>query len=485
MASRGNIGISRLHRVADLELDCPSMQAAAIMPEQPMISHGVTHRLIRWVCLLVFLLACSVPGSIAYAQDERVTVRIDGRAVMRVGPVDDLEAVDRARRIERRIATLLENPEAIALPVIEPPPTDDPEDTRERVITVSGVEIVTVTEADAEDNLTTVSALAMQWAQALSDTLQFAVERRQTGWGGVFVANVRGAIENAFGQLLESLSTIIPGALAALLVIALFWLAATAVRWLVVATLCRLSTEPTIQNLIKQIAYYAVWVIGIIVAIDALGFDPEAVATGLGLTGLALGFALRDIISNFVSGLLILTLRPFRIGDQILVGDTEGSVERIELRATQILTYDGRRVLVPNGDVFTSIVTNNTASPMRRAGVELYIGYDVDLERALAIIHDAAQEAPGVLNDRPVVVLVREMGPDNILIEVRIWTDSRRADFLATMSAVRRSIVAALKEAGISLPDPSIRNLVPHHPDKWQAALGREELHDERLRSRS
>jgi small conductance mechanosensitive channel len=424
-----------------------------------------------WLLLLAVLaLLAPLPAA---AQDERVTVRVDGVAVLRVGPLGDVDAATRARRIEGRIAALLDSGAPIPPAVIEPPVGAGDEDT-ERVITVGGVPIVTVTQADAEDALLPSTAeLALQWTQAIDNALQQAAARRTTAWGR-FVAEVRGSVANAFGNIGESLITIVPRALASLLVIALFWLAATVVRWATTHTLCRLSTEPTLQNLIKQIAYYSVWVLGIIVAIDALGFDPQAVATGLGLTGLALGFALRDILSNFVGGLLILVMRPFKIGDQIIVGETEGSVERIELRATQILTYDGRRVLVPNADVFTSRVTNNTASPMRRAEVRLFLGYDVDLERAIEVIRSATKGTASVMVERPIVVLVRETGPDDIAIDVRFWTDSRRADFVATMSAVRRAIVTALKDAGIDLPDPHVRRVESQRDTESRAALSRE-----------
>ncbi len=428
-----------------------------------------------WLVALLVLIAGLLSPSVAHAQDERATVRIDGRALFRVGPIDGVDAESRARRIEQRISTLLQSPAAITPARIE---AEGPN----RQIIVSGVTVVTVTPEDAEDNLfEDVDALAEQWARTLNDALQRARERRQSPWG-VFVAEVRGSVENAFGNVFESLITIVPRALAALLVICLFWMVAHIVRWLVTNTLCRLLTERTLQNLIKQVAYYAVWVLGLVVAVDALGFDPQAVATGLGLTGLALGFALRDIISNFVSGLLILTMRPFRIGDQIIVGETEGNVERIELRATQILTYDGRRVLVPNADVFTSIVTNNTASPMRRADIHFHVSYDVDLQKVVSVVREAAQRAPGVLETPPVNVLVRELEPDGVMIEVRVWADSRRSDFLATMSAVRQAIVNAAKQAAINLPDPFVRNLVPRDPQQWRTALGTAEYKDEHVR---
>ena len=196
-------------------------------------------------------------------------------------------------------------------------------------------------------------------------------------------------------------------------------------------------------------------------ATSALGFDPQALATALGLTGVALGFALKDILSNFVSGILILMMRPFEIGDQIVVGETEGSVERIHLRATQIRTYDGRAVLVPNGEVFTSRVTNNTESPVRRGAVLVHLGYDADLPDTLERIREATSSARGVLSAPPVVVEVRELEKTNVVVEARYWADSRRTDFVSTASAVRKAIVTELRSQTPSVPGAAVRILEP------------------------
>ena len=423
----------------------------------------------RSVLLLALLIAltitCITPNSVG-AQDERVTVRLDGRAMFRVSAVENVDATARARQIERRMSRLLENPTAIAPPRIEPTP-----DSAQRVITIAGVPVVTVTKADAQDNLTTVDTLATQWSGAIATALTRASQRRLSPWGR-FVAEVQSSVETGFGRLGESTIAIIPRALAALLVIGLFWAIAALVRWLMRLIFRHIVEDLTVENLIKQVAYYVVWSLGFIVALDAFGFDPQAVATGLGLTGLALGFALKDILSNFISGILILVLRPFELGDQIVVGETEGNVERIELRATQLRTYDGRVVLVPNAEVFTSRITNNTAAPIRRSSVTLFIGYDSDLQTAVTVMTEAAQATEAVLKDPPVSVRIRELGQDDILVEVLFWTDSRRSDFVATTSAVRGAIVLAFKDAGIGLPDPDVRMLMLRHPDKWRTALG-------------
>lgn len=418
--------------------------------------------LVPW--LLAVALAVPLQAQVA---SDRVTVRVDGRPVLRVGPADSTSAAQRARRIERRITTLLESPRAVTRARIEPSGPS----RGGRMISVAGVPIVTVTPSDAEDNVATPDALAAQWARAIDVALARAAERRLSGWGR-FGAEVQASVGAAFSRMAESAIRIVPRVLAALLVLTLFWMLAAVVRRLLRAVFRRTIDDLTVENLVKQLAYYAIWALGLLLAVDALGFQPQTVVTGLGLTGLALGFALKDIISNFVSGVILLALRPFELGDQIVVGDTEGAVERIRLRATDIRTYDGRLVLVPNGELFTSRVTNNTASPIRRAVVTLPIGYDSDVPQALVVAREAVAGTAGVLSEPAPSVRVAELGMDELVLEARFWTDSRRSDYTATQAATREAIVAAFKRAGLGLPDPDVRLLIPRRVDRWREALG-------------
>ena len=423
--------------------------------------------LATWMLLAALIVLASPASAHAQPSSDRVTVRVDGRAVLRVGPVDSAPASERARRIERRIATLLESPRAVTRARVEP---SGPE-RRDRMISVAGVPVVTVTQADAEDNVATLDGLATQWARSIDLALARAAERRLSRWGR-FGAEVQASVSAAFSRLTESAIRLVPRVLAATLVLALFWMLAAGVRRLLRALFRRTIDDLTVENLVKQLAYYAIWALGFLLAVDALGFQPQTVVTGLGLTGLALGFALKDIISNFVSGVLLLALRPFELGDQIVVGDTEGAVERIRLRATDIRTYDGRLVLVPNADIFTSRVTNNTASPVRRAVVTLPLGYDSDVPHALVVAREAAASTSGVLAEPAPAVRVAELGPDDLVLEARFWTDSRRSDYTATQAGVRAEIVAAFKREKIGLPDPDARFVVPRRPDRWREALG-------------
>jgi small-conductance mechanosensitive channel len=154
--------------------------------------------------------------------------------------------------------------------------------------------------------------LAAEWASALGVALDQARASRLTPWRR-FAIEVRGSVVTAVTRLAESATRIIPRVLAAITVLGVFWAVAAGIRALLRVLFRRVISDLTVENLLKQVVYYLVWAIGILVAADALGFEPETVVTGLGLTSLALGFALKDIISNFVSGILILGLRPFQI----------------------------------------------------------------------------------------------------------------------------------------------------------------------------
>lgn len=417
--------------------------------------------ILAWLCLA--LLLCG--GPVMAQDDGRATVRLDGRTLFRVGAGEEDDAAARARRVEGRLAGLLG--EGTELPrAAEIRPRGDG-----LALVVSGVPVVVALPTDAEEAGLPLDQLAARWAGAVDTALARAAGRRLST-GARFVAEVQSSVLGAAARISESAVFVVPRAIAALLVILLFWGLARLVRFALRALFRRVVEDVTVESLVKQLAYYAVVALGLVIAADAFGFSPQTVVTGLGLTGLALGFALRDILSNFVSGILLLWLRPFQIGDQVQVGDAEGTVERIELRATLIRAYDGRVVLVPNAEVFTSRIVNNTADPVRRGTVALPLGYGEDLQRAVAALEAAARRAEGVLPERPVAVRVADLGASDITLEIAFWADSRRRAFNETASAVRAASVEALRAAGIGLPNPDLRLLTPQDPAAWSAALG-------------
>jgi len=263
-------------------------------------------------------------------------------------------------------------------------------------------------------------------------------------------------VSEALQRLIVAVVNVLPRIATAVVVLSVSWALATLVR-----RIARIGAayihDRSVRMLVIQLAYYLVWTVGFIVTLDALGVNLRDAVTALGLGSVAIGFALKDILSNLVSGVLILAMRSFEIGDQIVLGDTEGTVEQIELRATQIRTYDGRLVLVPNGEVFTSRITNNTASPVRRASVYVYLAYKEDVGRAFAAILEAVRTVPGVADTPAPSMRLRDFSQEGVQIEARFWTDSQRRNLMNTASAARVAILSALKSTGIQLPDPDQR----------------------------
>jgi small-conductance mechanosensitive channel len=412
-------------------------------------------------CAIV-LLWMILPAGLA-AQGAR-GVRLDGKVVIRVGPSGNETAEARAAQIESRLAPLVGRTGVAAEPTVR-----RGTDRTSRIVAIDGVDILTVSPDDAAVNAEDVDRLAASWAEQLGVAMQQARDQRRSA-GQRFFTQVRGNVRASLSRLLEGVAATLPRTLAALLVLALVWIVGTVVRRVNRTSLLQFVHNITLRNLVVEILYYTVWVIGFLVALDAMGFNPQTFVTGIGLTGVALGFALKDIVSNLVSGLLIQAIRPFEIGDEIVVGATEGRVDAIDLRATHIRAYDGRLVLVPNGEVFTSRVTNNTAAPLRRGSVDVRVGYREDVSNVLALLRDTAQNTPGVAADPPAYAQIGELNPADVQMEVRFWTDSRRADFITTSCNVRTAVLLALRGAGVKLPDGTV-GVAPREVDAWRRAL--------------
>ncbi len=175
----------------------------------------------------------------------------------------------------------------------------------------------------------------------------------------------------------------------------------------------------------------------------------------LGVGSVAVGFAFRNVLENFLAGFLLLLSEPFQISDQIIVGDFEGTVENIEARATTIRTYDGRRVVIPNASLFTEPVTVNTAFDKRRSEYSVGTGYGDDVGQAMMLILEAIKEMEGVCDDPAPDVLVAELADFSVNVRARWWTDARREDVLAVKSGVVAAIKSRLLENGVDLPFPT------------------------------
>lgn len=216
----------------------------------------------------------------------------------------------------------------------------------------------------------------------------------------------------------------------------------------------RVDMDPGPSRLVGRFFAFVVVVAGLVYTLNALGIAVGPVLGALGVGGLALAFALQDIIENLIAGLMLQTRRPFRIGDQVVVGGYEGTVEDISLRTTVLRTYDGRRVFVPSADVLKSGIENNTALDDRRTTLGIGVAYDTDLEVARETILTALEGVESVRSQPAAEAWVETFGGSSIDFAVRYWHAPPIRDVWKTRHEVAVAIKRAFDDAGIDIPFP-------------------------------
>lgn len=263
-------------------------------------------------------------------------------------------------------------------------------------------------------------------------------------------------IINSLRELLGSMVKILPAILAGLIVIMITRYAAQFLRNLSERVAKRAFDSQSLQSLVAKVTYVTTWIVGVLLAcvLAFPGLRLGDLIAALGLSSVAIGFAFQDIFKNFLSGILILIQQPFRINDQIIVGDYEGVVERIDIRTTKIRTYNGERVLVPNSEVFTSAVQVRTAYENRRTDLAVGVDYNTSLPKAKKILQNIITGVEGVLNyPEPEIDLVA-FGDSSIDLIVRYWTTPRQPTVRQVQTRAIIAIKQAFDEADISIPYP-------------------------------
>ena len=279
-------------------------------------------------------------------------------------------------------------------------------------------------------------------------------------------------VVNSLQELLGSTIKIIPAIIIALVIIMLTRYAAQFTRGIAEKVGKKTLQSKSLQLLLSKTAHLTTWIVGValacVVAFPGLRLG-DIIAT-LGLSSVAIGFAFQDIFKNFLSGILILIQRPFRIDDQIVVGDYEGTVERIDIRTTKIRTYDGERILMPNSEVFTSAVRVRTAFNQRRTDLAVGVDYNASLPEAKRILQKTIEKVEGVLAHKAPEIDLVGFGDSSIDFIVRYWTSPRQPQVRQVQTRAIMAIKAALDAANISIPYP-IRTLYYYNQDKYNDYL--------------
>ncbi|WP_231569801.1 mechanosensitive ion channel family protein [Hymenobacter sp. APR13] len=268
------------------------------------------------------------------------------------------------------------------------------------------------------------------------------LSRKLIGWGQEFIV-------------------MLPNLLIAALVLVATLYAARLVKRGVTTVFPRISHSAALRDLVATLSYVVVLLIGLFFVLEVLNLQKTVTSllAGVGIIGLALGFAFQDIAANFISGIILVLQRPFTVGDVIKTNDYTGLVERVSLRTTDLRQATGELVRVPNRKVFENALINFTINSFRRVDVECGVTYDADLDQVRSVALAAIREVPNLAPERQPDVMFTEFGESAIAFQVRFWVPfERQLDYVSAKSEAIVRIKRAFDAAGIVIPFP-IRTL--------------------------
>lgn len=260
----------------------------------------------------------------------------------------------------------------------------------------------------------------------------------------------------------ETAVSMFPNFIVAIIVLVIFYLIAKYIKYLLKKFFQKFYGQSAVINLFSNIVYLSVLTAGLFVALDILDLDKTVTSmlAGLGILGLALGFAFQEIASNFISGIILSINKPFTIGDIIEVDGNTGTVEFVSLRTTNIRTFQGQKILIPNKTIFQNAITNYTENGKRRVDLEVGVSYGDDLEKVQKVTLEAINSLDDILKEEAVQFFFTDYGDSSINFVVMFWTEYKKKHS-EYMEAKHRAIMAinkAFNANDISIPFP-IRTL--------------------------
>lgn len=239
------------------------------------------------------------------------------------------------------------------------------------------------------------------------------------------------------------------------LAILIFWIGRRIARWVSNITakgLTNAGNDPILVNFLKNLVYYIILAAVVIMALGQLGVQTTSLIAVMGAAGLAIGLALKDSLSNFASGVMLVMFRPFKLGDVVEVAGKTGKVQEIRIFSTIINTPDQKEMIVPNGLITSDVITNFTAQKTRRVDLIIGVSYDDDIKQAKSIIHETITAHDLVLNDPAPTIMVMELADSSINFAVRPWCNTE--DYWTVYGDLLEQLKYNLEAGGCSFPYP-------------------------------
>ncbi|MBR0553674.1 BON domain-containing protein [Stakelama marina] len=214
-----------------------------------------------------------------------------------------------------------------------------------------------------------------------------------------------------------------------------------------------------LAELVQTSIRFVFVILGLVAALELLGATAllGAVLGGAGVIGIALGFAVRDTVDNYVSSLMLSLRQPFRANDHVVIEGSEGRVVRLTSRATVLMTLDGNHLRIPNSVVFKAVILNYTRNPERRFQFDLGVDADDNPVDGMAVGLKALRDIDFVLDEPKASAIIQDVGDSNIVLRFYGWVDQTRTDFFKGRSVAIQTVKSALEDAGFALPEPIYR----------------------------
>lgn len=252
-----------------------------------------------------------------------------------------------------------------------------------------------------------------------------------------------------FAKIVASL----PNVLTAILIFIASLYLARLLSNLLMNVLKKRNADREVSMLLAQITRWSIIVFGIITALQRF-FNVTAFLAGLGILGFTVGFALQDIMKNFVAGAILLIQQPFEVDDAIEVNGIGGTVLTINLRTSELRTWDGLIVIVPNADILSNPITNYTRAERRRIELPVGVSYGSDPSTARQAVLEAVKSVPGFVSEPEPIVVFHTFAGSSIDMSAYFWIDTAKTNPFAAKDAALESVKAALEQRGIDIPFP-------------------------------
>ena len=266
-------------------------------------------------------------------------------------------------------------------------------------------------------------------------------------------------VNQATQYLQEHLSDLIGFGVKVLIAIAVFMIGRVLIhfiRKIVRKSLARSSADKGVEQFVDSVLKFSLYFLLIFMIAAKLGVDTTSVAAIIASGGVAIGLALQGSLSNFAGGVLILLLKPFVVGDYILdnASSEEGTVKEITIFYTKLLTIDNKLILIPNGSLSNSSITNYSHMDMRRIDLTVGVGYASDLSKVKAVLEGVVKTETAVIKDEPVDIFVSDLGDSAVDMGIRVWVKTE--DYWPVRWRLLEQMKNALDENGISIPFPQM-----------------------------